>query len=84
MADDPLDKDDSVDVGDWYEDLTYKEVHLFVEGFYRGVRNLDPRFSRKLQGTVLGDSWYAKGGYVLGTLLHVVLVYVVGVSAGVF
>jgi hypothetical protein len=83
MSGDPLGKDENIDVDDWYADLTYKEVHLFVEGFYRGLRNLDPRPGKKLQGTVLADSWYAKGGYSIGTLLHVLLVFGLGVQAGV-
>lgn len=71
-------KDDPVNPTEWVNDLTYKEVHLFTEGFYTGLRNLDPRWKRRLQGTVLADSWYAKGGYAIGYLLKVVLVVLAG------
>jgi hypothetical protein len=76
--DQPLEKDDPVRVDDWARDLTYKEVHLFTEGFYRGLLRLDPRPGKKLQGTVLADSWYYKGGYVLGYLLKAVILFAAG------
>jgi hypothetical protein len=71
--DGPLDADDGVDVADWASDLTYREVHLFTEGAYRGLLRLDPRPGKKLQGRVLADSWYYKGGYVLGYLSKAVI-----------
>ena len=78
----PLDADDGVDVADWARDLTYREVHLFTEGVYRGLVRLDPRPGKKLQGRVLADSWYYKGGYVLGYLLKAGLMGLAGVGAG--
>lgn len=73
MTNKGLSPDDSIDLGEWYDDLTYKEVHLFVEGFYRGFVGLDPRWGKKLQGRVIGDSWYAKGGFVLGKMGQLLL-----------
>lgn len=72
MTPQSLDADDAVDVEEWFEDLTYKEVHLFVEGLYRGISNLSLS-QKKLQGKVVGDSWYAKGGWIVGKLIHALL-----------
>jgi len=76
----PLDKDDTVEIEDWWLDLTYKEVHLFTEGVYRGLLRLDPRPGKKLQGTILADSWYYKGGFVIGYILKALLVGLSGVG----
>lgn len=74
------DANDSVDLQQWAADLTYREVHLFTEGFYRGLMRLDPRPGKKLQGTVLADSWYYKGGYVLGYVAKAGLLGLSGVG----
>jgi len=82
MTDKPLQPDDGVSINDWAADLTYKEVHLFTEGVFRGLRQLDPRPGKKLQGRVLADSWYYKGGYVLGYLLKAVILGAAGLGFG--
>lgn len=83
--DDPLPKDAGVDIEAFVSDLTYHEVHLFVEGFFRGYTGKPFGHKVKVQGTVVADSWYAKGGYVLGQFaqlgkwfLILVGVYVLG------
>jgi len=76
----PLGANDTVNPLDWYKDLTYKEVHLLVEGLFRGIMDLP--FKRvKLQGSVLSDSWYAKGGFIIGWSVKIAVVALVGQSA---
>jgi hypothetical protein len=75
-----LDKSDTPDVTEWAADLTYREVHLFVEGVFDGFRRVDPRFRKNLHGKVVGDSWYYKGGYVLAYALKVVLLAIAAVA----
>jgi hypothetical protein len=77
----PLEGSDTVHLVEWARDLTYDEVHLFIEGLYRGLVRLDPRPEKKLGGTVLADSWYYKGGFVLGYLLKAAVVGSAGVGA---
>lgn len=72
-TDEPLGADDSVDINEWARDLTYREVHLTVEGVFDGFRQVRPRFRKRVQGTVVGDSWYYKGGFVFGYVLKAVL-----------
>jgi hypothetical protein len=62
-----------VDVREWYDDLTYREAHLAMEGGFDGFLHQDPRFSKSVQGRVVGDSWYYKGGYVLGWVVKALL-----------
>jgi len=71
-----IDADDAVDVEEWAKDLTYREVHLFTEGFWAGFtkRPFPIDRNKKLQGKVVADSWYAKGGFVIGRLLWVLLI----------
>jgi hypothetical protein len=79
MPDQPLDgtetakAGDDVGLDDWAADLSYREVHLFTEGFFRGFTRR-PFGDVKLQGRVVADSWYAKGGYVIGRILQALLV----------
>ena len=77
----PLDKSDTPDFEEWAQDLTYREVHLFVEGAFDGFRRVDPRFRKNLQGKVVGDSWYYKGGYILAYITKVLLVVLLGQEA---
>lgn len=81
MSEKPLKADDSVDLQDWYEDLTYREAHLFVEGFFDGFRQIDPRYGKKVQGRVVGDSWYYKGGFVIGWIVKTGLLAAGGAAA---
>jgi hypothetical protein len=76
----PLSADDNVNVTDWAQDLTYREVHLFTEGVFRGLTRLDPRPGKELQGKVLADSWYYKGGFVIGYLISLVVVVAAGIT----
>lgn len=69
----PLESNDTVDVDDWAKDLTYREIHLATEGLFDGFRQVRPRFRKRVQGTVVGDSWYYKGAFVLGYLLKAIL-----------
>ena len=83
--DDPLSADDTVDVSAWKTDLTYREVHLAVEGLFDGFRQVRPRFRKRVQGTVVGDSWYYKGAFVAGYSLKALLLIglaAVGVEVG--
>lgn len=73
-TDDPLDSSDAIDVDDWAADLTYREAHLLTEGAFDGFRHIDPRFGKRVQGAVAGDSWYYKGGYIGGWALKAVLI----------
>lgn len=79
----PLDADDTVAVDDWARDLTYREIHLAVEGAFDGFRQVKPRFGKKVQGTVTGDSWYYKGAFVGGYVLkYLVLIAAAAVGTG--
>lgn len=69
----PLEADDGVDVDEWARDLTYREIHLSVEGVFDGFRQVRPRFRKRVQGTVVGDSWYYKSGFVVGYTLKALL-----------
>jgi hypothetical protein len=79
----PLDPDDTVAIDAWAADLTYREVHLAVEGLFDGFRRINPRFSERVQGTVVGDSWYYKAMFVVGYLLKYLLAYGAAQAAGV-
>lgn len=80
MADDGLSEHDTVDVAEWAADLTYREAHLFVEGFFDGFRHVDPRYGKAVQGAVTGDSWYYKGGFVIGWTLKALLLIAGGAT----
>lgn len=73
-------KEDTVDIVDFYEDLTYYEVHIAVEGLFDGFRQVRPRFGKKVQGKVVADSWYYKFLYVFGYLLKYVILIVAGLG----
>lgn len=81
--DDALEADDQVDAADWVADLTYREIHLSVEGLFDGFRQVRPRFRKRVQGTVVGDSWYYKGAFVAGYVLKFVLAVAAAEYAGV-
>lgn len=59
--------DDSVGVLQWVRDLTYREIHLAVEGLYDGYSGGEPVYDKRLQGKVTGDSWYYKALFVAGS-----------------
>ena len=73
MSDEPLDAGDGVGFDEWAADLTYREAHLFTEGFFRGFTRRPFGREVRLQGKVIADSWYAKGGYVIGRVIQALL-----------
>jgi hypothetical protein len=72
-TDEPLPADAKPDIEEWAGDLTYREAHLFTEGAFDGFRQVSPRYGKKVQGKVAADSWYYKGGFVIGWIIKALL-----------
>jgi hypothetical protein len=67
---------DSIKLLAWFKDLTYQEVHLFVLGMYSGLVAIRPKRRAVPRGPGLGkeggpDTWYHRGGYILGYIIKV-------------
>ena len=58
---------------------THAEVHAFVHGIYSGLTEWKGIDSETMQNPdVVLEPHYAKGGYVLGTMLRVGIILLVG------
>ena len=58
---------------------TYEEVHAFVHGIYAGLTEWKGIDSETMKNPdVVMEPHYAKGGYVLGTMLRVAIILLVG------
>lgn len=58
---------------------THEEVHAFVHGIYAGLtewKGLDSETMRNPD--VQKELHYAKGGYVVGTVMRVVIILLIG------
>ena len=58
---------------------THEEVHAFVHGIYAGLtewKGLDDKTMKNPD--VILEPHYAKGGYVLGTVLRVAIILLIG------
>ena len=58
---------------------THAEVHAFVHGIYAGLTEWKGIDSKTMQnpGVILGPH-YTKGGYILGTMLRVGIIFLIG------
>jgi len=58
---------------------TYAEIHAFVLGIYCGLTEWKGLDSETLNNPdVQKEPHYAKGGYILGTLLRVAIILLIG------
>lgn len=60
---------------------THEEVHAFVHGVYAGLTEWKGLDDKTLANPdVILEIHYAKGGYVLGTVIRVMIILLIGKS----
>jgi len=58
---------------------THKEIHSFTHGIYDGMTEWKGLSDEtKENPDVIGEEHYAKGGYVIGTLIRVAIILLIG------
>ena len=58
---------------------THEKVHAFVHGIYAGLTEWKGIDSETLKNSdVVAELHYARGGYVLGTIIRVAIILLVG------